>query len=288
VIHATIEPSESEVAFLRSLTRKCSSPRVGAGDLKNWQSVLMDSAKTPLTKMKKENQTESGCQGYATTANGQARLWYLSGCREMLDLSARYAYQGSQYLMSPGEVGKDRGSSIHSGVRLQVDGIPQLGMKPGQVLESDWPETVWCRSSKDFVARCKTTDVIDGQVAEVRDPPESFEDMLALTAAGGALHQGTFWGPSHNSEKPDGQSWVSRFPRSGGGHATAGIWGKRFDRIGWLLAVWNSHGYGHYWIDHSEYERLQRTNWQPFGAYVLVPNNIVERYDRVTQGGGYF
>ena len=287
-MHRCLEPEPHEVAAMNEAVALCRSPRVGAGDLRAWQDVLMDSAVTPLTRMRVENQTESGCQGYATTANGQARLWYLSGHTQMLDLSARYAYQGSQYLMTPGEVGKDRGSSIHSGCRLQIQGIPDLGMAPGQVLESDWPETVWCRSSREFAARCKTTDVVPGQVSEVRKPPESFEDMLALTAAGACLHQGTFWGPSQQASKPDGRMLVARFPRSGGGHATAGVWGKRFDRIGWLLAAWNSHGYGHYWIDQAEYTRLQEINWQPFGAFVLQPPDVVERYNRIQQGGGYF
>ena len=283
-----LEPHPHEIAAMSEHLAACKSPAVKAGDLRAWQDVLMDSSATPLTRMKVENQTESGCQGYATTANGQARLWYLSGHQNMLNLSARYAYQGSQYLMTPGEVGRDQGSSIHSGCRLQVQGIPDLGMAPGQVLESDWPETIWCRNSREFAARCKTTDVVDGQVAEVRKPPESFEDMLALTAAGACLHQGTYWQPSYQTSKPDGKPLVQRFPRGGGGHATSGVWGKKFDRINWLLAVWNSHGDGYYLMSRRCYEQLCSNNWEPFGGYLLTPDRMVERYDRITQGGGYF
>jgi len=33
---------------------------------------------------------------------------------------------------------------------------------------------------------------------------------------------------------------------------------------------------------------LCRNSWEPFGGYLLTPDRMVERYDRITQGGGYF
>ncbi len=36
------------------------------------------------------------------------------------------------------------------------------------------------------------------------------------------------------------------------------------------------------------YEQLCKNKWEPFGGYLLTPDRMVERYDRITQGGGYF
>lgn len=282
------EATADDVANIAPLLTRCKSPRVRARDLPNWQEVLMDSTKTPLTRMQVERQKRSDCQGNATANGEECRTWFCSGRQTMPVLSEIFAYNASEYLMAPSNVGDDQGTSIHSGVRVLVDGIPGLGLAPGLPKEADWPYERYCRSAKEFERYCDGLQVESSHVVEAVEPP-AFEDMLALTAAGSTLHWGTYWGPSYSAQQFDGKRLVKRFPGPGnGGHATEGIWGKRFDRAGWLLAVWNSHGDGWFWVDEAEYERQREKKFQPFGAYVLQPNNVVERYDRITSGGGYF
>jgi hypothetical protein len=50
-----------------------------------------------------------------------------------------YAYNASEYRMQPSQVGKDGGSSIHSGVRVLVEGIPALGVAQDLPTEQAWP-----------------------------------------------------------------------------------------------------------------------------------------------------
>lgn len=282
------KPEPHEVKAVQQLLKRCKSPNVKASDLRGWESVLMDEKCNPLSVMRVQRQRENDCQGQSATVGGECRRWYTSGRSVVTQLSDMYAYNASEYLMSPSQVGKNQGTSIHSGIRLQVDGIPSLGVKPGIATEADWPYSQYCRSRSQFEQLAKRLKIEDTSVAEVIAPPP-FRDMLALTAAGATLHMGTYWGPSYQSQLYDGKRLVKHFPGPGnGGHATEGIWGKKYDRVGWLLAVWNSHGDGYYLIDENEYERLRASKFAPFEAYVLQPENVVERYDRITQGGGYF
>ncbi len=281
-------PQLHEVIAVNELQLLCSSPRVGAADLSGWEEILMDSGKSPLSVMQVERQQRNDCQGNAAANCRECQTYYLSGRRTMPQLSEMFAYQASEFLMSERQVGRDQGTSIHSGVRLMTGGIPALGLGIGLPAESDWPYARWCRNSTEFRRHCSNLSLESSFAVEVREPPP-FRDMLALTAAGATLHQGTYWTPSYSSELFDGKKLVRRFPGPGnGGHATEGIWGKKFNRVGWLLAVWNSHGDGWYWVDENEYERLRQSDWAPFGAYVLQPDHVVERYDRITSGGGYF
>ena len=281
-------PEPHEIGAVQQLLRRCKSPNVKASDLRGWESVLMDEKCNPLTVMRVQRQRENDCQGQSATVGAECRRWYTSGRTTVTQLSDMYAYNASEYLMSPSQVGKNQGTSIHSGVRLQVDGIPALGVKPGIATEADWPYSQYCRSRSQFEQAAKRLTIEDAEVAEVIEPPP-FLDMLALTAAGATLHMGTYWGPSYTGQLYDGKKLVKRFPGPGnGGHATEGIWGKKFNTVGWLLAVWNSHGDGWYWVDENEYERQRANKFAPFEAYVLRPDNVVERFhDRVKSGGGY-
>jgi len=47
-------------------------------------------------------------------------------------------------------------------------------------------------------------------------------------------------------------------------------------------------GDGYYLMSRRCYDQLQKAKWEPFGAFLLTPDKMVERYDRITQGGGYF
>lgn len=281
-------PEQHEVAAVRELLVRCKSPRVTASDLPNWEEVLMDSGKSPLPVMQVERQQRNDCQGNATANGEEFRTWCCNGRQTMPMLSESYAYNASEYLMSARQVGRDQGTSIHSGVRVLVDGIPGLGIAPGLPTEAAWPYSRYCRSSTEFQRYCSGLEIQSSHVVEVIEPPP-FRDMLAQAAAGATLHMGTYWGPSYAGQLYDGKKLVRRFPGPGnGGHATEGIWGKRFNGVGWLLAVWNSHGDGWYWVDENEYERQRANKFAPFEAYVLRPDNVVERYyDRATSGGGY-
>jgi hypothetical protein len=76
-------------------------------------------------------------------------------------------------------------------------------------------------------------------------------------------------------------------PNGGGGHATEIVWAVKVNGR-WYLAVWNSHGYGAYLMSQRCYETLQRSQFSPFGGYLLMPDKPVERYyDRRIAGGGY-
>ena len=281
-------PEPHEIGAVQQLLMRCKSPRVQASDLPNWEEVLMDSGKSPLSVMQVERQQRSDCQGNATANGEEFRTWYCNGRQTMPMLSEIYAYNASEYLMNARQVGRDQGTSIHSGVRVLVDGIPGLGIAPGLPTEAVWPYSRYCRSATEFQRYCNGLEIQSSHVVEVIEPPP-FRDMLAQAAAGATLHMGTYWGPSYTGQLYDGKKLVKRFPGPGnGGHATEGIWGKRFNAVGWLLAVWNSHGDGWYWVDENEYERQRQNKFAPFEAYVLRPDNVVERYhDRVKSGGGY-
>jgi hypothetical protein len=80
---------------------------------------------------------------------------------------------------------------------------------------------------------------------------------------------------------------MDKMPTSGGGHATEILWAVEVKRT-WYLTSWNSHGDGYFLISQRAYDQLQKVKWEPFGAYLLTPDKMQERYDRITQGGGYF
>ena len=106
--------------------REAVSRRVGAmpraADFSGYLDVLRDPANSPLTRMQVERQQRSDCQGNATANGEECRSWYCSGRQVMPVLSETYAYNASEYVMQPSNVGGDRGTSIHSGVRVLVEG----------------------------------------------------------------------------------------------------------------------------------------------------------------------
>ncbi len=105
--------------------------RVSAGDFEDYERILKNPRNSPLSVMQVERQQRNDCQGNATANGEEYRSWVVSRRRTMPVLSEMYAYNASEYLMSPQYVGRDSGTSMHSGVRLLTEGIPRLGVKPG-------------------------------------------------------------------------------------------------------------------------------------------------------------
>jgi hypothetical protein len=261
-----------------------SVPVVRASDFSGYLDVLRDPKNSPLRVMQVERQSRNDCQGNATANGEEYRTWYCSGRQVMPTLSETYAYQASEFLMSEGQVGKDQGTSIHSGVRLLVDGVLKLGLAAGIPIESAWPYSRWCRSATEFRRHCSGLKIEAAHVTESGPMPD-WDGALAAVAAGSSIHIGTFWGVSW--KQVDGRRCMDSEPRSGGGHATEIIWAEEHDNQ-WYLAVWNSHGDGYYLMSRRCYDALQKTQCEPFGGFLLAPDRMVERYDRITQGGGYF
>lgn len=278
-------PSEllkSDPAVQEALLRK-SKPPVRASDFTNWEDVLKDPKNDPRPHMRRQNQKQNDCQAQAACNGNENRQYSVLG--KIVQLADTYAYNASEYIMSPNQVGKDGGTWVEAGVTLQTEGIPSIGVGPGIPLETDWPYGTYERSASRFVARAKKVKLQDGLVTEHRPAPDS-ESLLAGLAAGGNLHQGTFW-PFREGEKINGKKVMARRPTGGGGHATTIIWAEMI-RSDWYFISWNSHNDEYFYIPRKVYDDLVKNRYEPFGAYLLLPDKPVERYYKRTQaGGGY-
>jgi hypothetical protein len=246
--------------------------------------VLRDPKNSPLGVMQVERQQRNDCQGNATANGEEYRTWYCAGRKAMPVLSEIFAYNASEYLMRPQQVGRDQGTSIHSGVRLLVEGIPALGLPPGLPAESVWPYSRYCRTAAEFQRYCSGLKIEGSHVTESGPMPD-WDGALAAVAAGGSIHIGTFWGVDW--KQVGGRKCMDSAPRSGGGHATELIWAVCINGV-WYLVGWNSHGDGYYLMSRRCYEQLQKNQCDPFGGFLLAPDRMQERYhDRVKSGGGY-
>jgi len=279
-LHPPTDAEREAVARLCSVT-------VNADEFSGYVDVLRDPKNSPIPHMQVERQQRSDCQGNALANGEEYRTWYCSGRRVMPQLSEMYAYNCSEYLMQPSQVGRDQGTSINSGVRVLQIGAEDLGVPGGLPLESVWPYSRYCRNAAQFRAACNGLEVETPHVTEVGDMPESFDDMLAAVAAGGTGHIGTKWGVSWQTVPGSPKRLMDKMPTSGGGHATEILWAIELNGV-WYLVVWNSHGDGYYLMSRRCYDQLTKAKWEPFGGYLLTPDRMVERYDRITQGGGYF
>ena len=274
-------PSDAERA---AVAESLSVPVVRASDFSGYLDVLRDPKNSPLRVMQVERQQRNDCQGNATANGEEYRTWYCSGRQVMPTLSEMFAYQASEFLMSEGQVGKDQGTSIHSGVRLLVDGVSKLGLDAGLPMESAWPYSRWCRSATEFRRYCSGLKIEAAHVTESGPMPD-WDGALAAVAAGSSIHIGTLWGVDW--KRVGGRRCMDSAPRSGGGHATEIIWAEEIGGQ-WYLAVWNSHGDGYYLMSRRCYDQLEKDQCEPFGGFLLAPDKMQERYDRITQGGGYF
>jgi len=267
-----------------AVAESLSVPVVRSSDFSGYLDVLRDPKNSPLRVMQIERQQRNDCQGNATANGEEYRTWYCSGRQTMPMLSEIYAYNASEYLMRPQQVGRDQGTSIHSGVRLLVEGIPALGLPPGLPAEAIWPYSRYCRTASEFQRYCSGLKIEGSHVTESGPMPD-WDGALAAVAAGGSIHIGTFWGVSW--KQVGGRRCMDTAPRSGGGHATELIWAVCINGV-WYLVGWNSHGDGYYLMSRRCYEQLQKNQCDPFGGFMLAPDRMQERYhDRVKSGGGY-
>ena len=95
MITTLLEPTREEIEALNR-TLKCSA---NAADFDDFESVLRDPARSPLTRMQVERQSRNDCQGNATANGEEYRTWYCSGFKTMPQLSEIYAYNASEYRM---------------------------------------------------------------------------------------------------------------------------------------------------------------------------------------------
>lgn len=254
---------------------------INGSDFPEWESYLEDPKNDPRPHMRKQNQRRSDCQGQSLCNGTEKRVWYCTG--QMIQLSDTYAYNGSERIGGINRVGDDAGTSIDSGVILVTKGIDALGVKPGLATEADWPYEPYETSAARFDERAKVVPISDAMVTE-HGPMPDFQGMLIVVAAGGSGHIGTFWPPRWS--QLEGRRLMDTAPTGGGGHATEIIWAVKIGGR-WYLVVWNSHNDEYYLMSHRCYEQLQRSQFAPFGAYVLLPDRAAERWEdqRITGGG---
>lgn len=261
---------KSDPADLSWLDQTVRCKAIVASDYENWEERLSDPKNSPIPHMRKQLQQRNDCQGQALANGEEKRQWYCTG--EMTQLSDIYAYNGSERIS--GYVGRDQGTSIGSGVRLLVEGIPPLDVDPGLPTENDWPYNTYERSTGRFDTRAKQVKITDSCVTE-HGPLPDWEGMLVALAAGGSGHIGTYWPPRWSSV--GNHRLMNTLPRGGGGHATEIIWALKVHNE-WYLVVWNSHGDRFYLMSRSCYEEMERLQARPFGGYVLMPDKPEERY----------
>lgn len=265
-------------SYLQSTTRVRA---VNAVDFEGWEAALTDPANSPVPHMRKQNQPRNDCQGNATANGEEKRRWYCTG--KMLQLSDTYAYNACEYL--EGAVGRDQGTNMQSGVRLLVDGLKPLDVAPGLPAFDVWNYSRYYRKKTDFIAAAQSA-TIEAEFVSEHGPMPDWEGILIGVAAGGTGHIGTFWPPRWTSV--GGVRCMDTAPTGGGGHATEIIWAHQINGK-WYLVVWNSHGDGFYLMSQRCYETLQRTQFRPFGGYLLMPDKPIERFhDRRRSGGGYY
>jgi len=245
---------------------------VRAQDFPGWEQRLLDPKANPIPFMRAQRQVRNDCQGQSLANGEEKRHWYVLG--EMVQFADSYAYNGSEYFGRPGNVGRDGGTSIQSGVGLLTRGLPGIGVAPGLPLESMWKYDSYERSSARFASRAAGVAIDQSWVSEHGELPD-WEGMLVGLAAGGTGHIGTYWPPKWSSVGK--RRLMDRLPRGGGGHATEIIWALRIDGV-WKLVVWNSHGDQFFLMSQRCYEDMARTQANPFGGYLLLPDKPEERF----------
>lgn len=258
---------------------------VRSSDFKNWEAVLRDPKNSPVPFMRVQNQRESDCQGQALCSGTEKRMRYCTG--KIVQYSDFYAYQASELQMDPRGtyVGRNRGSSIGSGVRVLTTGLPSIKVKRGLPYEEKWPYTVYETRASNFILRARKVEIAEPFVNEVTEMPD-WEGMLIGVAAGGSGHIGTYWPPA-SWDSLNGKKVMKAVPTGSGGHATEIVWAE-FINGKWYLIVWNSHNDAFYYMPQKTYESLQKNQFDPFGGYLIMPDKAADRFhDRVSSMGGY-
>lgn len=185
----------------------------------------------PLVRHDKQGNM-GACQGFSLTNSGEY-LWALHTGSMSNDrqFSQLFAYLESQRL--DGLLGRDRGSTISSGVKIARDvGFLRLSELP---YSTPYPANAQSVVSDSMRAKAKEFQIRSHTWLE------SYDAIFQYIASGsGAVHTGTLWNDSFYAQSGVLES-VSL--RGGGGHATAWLgYSKRKDSRGrnylWRL---NSH-----------------------------------------------
>jgi len=268
-----LQPSSAvDLAFLNSAVT-CAD--IEERDFPDWEEVLRDPARSPLERIRVQRQKMSDCQGQALAGGTESRVDYATN--KMIQLSDIYAYNCTERMGGAGNVGRDRGTNILQGVRVLVEGIPGLGIKPGLPTEADWPYSTYEKSASRFEKRAREATMVSGCVTE-QLPMPPFRTMLIALAARGTGHIGTKWPPRWQTI--NGRRYMANPPQGGGGHATFIVWAMeaKGKGNGWTLCVWNSHGKGYYLMSESCYTWHQKRNFAPYGARLLMPDKAKDRF----------
>jgi len=263
-------PTQAELDELKASTKVSA---INAEDFPNWEERLRVWSAILIAEMRDQRQTQNDCQGNAAANGEEARHRYCIG--KMIQLADTYAYNASEYVSGPNNVGRDSGTSIQSGVIVLTKGIPSIGVKPGLPPEAEWKYGTYERNANRFAERAKGLTIDDSYVAE-QGPMPSWDEMLIALAAGGTGHIGVYWAPSFIKLQDKYSCWQKN-ANGGGGHAVEIVAALNLTGT-WYLVVWNSHGNGFKLMPRANYEAYQRNQFAPFGGYLLMPDKPVERY----------
>lgn len=271
-------PTKEQLDFLEANT---AAQAVCSADVKGWEERLKAYGPKLIAAMRDQRQRMNDCEGQTTANSDEAGQFYLNG--KIVQMSDIYAYNGSE-MIDRGSVGANSGASIQSGVILLTAGIKKFNIDPGLPTEQDWPYDSYETNTKRFLERAKGAALKPSYIAQQGPPPE-WDTLLPSLAAGGRLHIGIFWAPKFVQM---GKYFVwSKNVWGGEGHALCIITALFIDGQ-WYLVVWNSHGNSFRLMPRKNYEEYLERGFNPFKAYLVMPDKPVERfYDRTVSGGGY-
>jgi hypothetical protein len=259
-------------AVLNELNSQIRVSAISLDDFPDWESRLEHPANSPIPYMRAQNQRRNDCQGQSLANGEEKRAWY---CRQtMIQRSDIYAYNASEYVSGKNQVGKDQGTTIGSGVTVLTKGLQDLSVNPGLMTEADWPYNTYETNYRKFATRAQAVRIDQTFVSEHQAMPD-FRTLMCGLAAGGSAHIGTWWPPAW--KQLEGRRLMDSPPRGGGGHATEIIWAVKVTGK-WYLVVWNSHGDQYYLMSEACYSALRQKNFDPFGAYLLMPDQPKKRY----------
>jgi hypothetical protein len=221
-------------------------------------------AEVTLDDIKHENQGAMGsCQGNEITSCVE-RLLNVAGKHKGIQLSRIYAYLASQKLDNL--LGSDRGSTISSGVKVALKGIPPEARVP-------YPNPV------QYPNRTKQRNILASFEEEDREysaistwkVPHDVDLCMDFVGGGGAISVGISW---YKGIIPRDRI-VRQFrpPRNSGGHAIAFL-GYTVDG---LLRFMNSHGDGGFFVTPQAWLMMLTHQWT--AAVGLLGTNEPEPVD---------
>lgn len=260
---------------------------VSASEVPGWEDRLKAHSELLIKTLVVDRQQQNDCNADSGATGAEARGFTVTG--KMVQLARTYLYNACEYVSGASNVGRDSGTSIPSAVKVFVEGIKSLGVKPGLPLEADYPYMTYERNAQRFAERAKGVLVESAYVSN-QGPVPQLADLPLACAMGATVHFGVYWGVKFETRTIAGRKfkvWTS-VSNGGGGHALEIVTCLFLDGK-WWPAVWNSHGDGLILMLPEVYNKYQAMQFKPFGGYLLMPDKPVERFhDRRISGGGYF